>query len=147
MRISIKCALTLSFAALIPFCQDRCLNRTSATMPKMPLAITSAGPRPSRSNGASNTSKTADRPWFSAFMLACARSARSRDVAEPLELVGDLLVALRALELDQLLLQYMHDELLVRGVARDRRDLLDAIDQVLVQLDLVAAAEHLFLCF
>src|SRR3954463_10510999 len=128
MRISIRCALILSFAALIDFWRERCLNRTSATTPKMPLAITSAGPRPRSSSGHNNTSNTREIPWSRAFIVSAERSMcgrrcargdhslgasgsgihradargvrlRSGDVAETLQLLGDLRVTLRALEL------------------------------------------------
>src|SRR5262245_16130078 len=74
---------------------------------------------------------------------SCGKRAASalRDVAEAIELLGDLGVRLRAFELPQLLLDAVHDELLGRRVARELADLLDAIEQLLVDLDL-RSAEH-----
>src|SRR5688572_2269798 len=111
MRISITCAWIRCFAARIPRCQLTCLKATSARTPKTALTATNAKGRPTSSRGASRRSKARDTAWFTPFM----RSARPplADVAEPAQLLGDLRVALRVLELGDLLLEEVHDVLLV----------------------------------
>src|SRR6185503_4583469 len=121
------------------------LNAISATTPKIPDTAIKVVAGPKYSNGLSRRSKSAVTAWLTAFMPIAPsrriRSPTSRDVAEAAQFLGDVCVALRAFELSQLVLEHVHDELLVRRVAGDRRDLLDAIEEVLFELDLVAA-EH-----
>src|SRR5688572_28785209 len=133
--------LILSLVARMAACQLICLKSKSARIPKIPLISTMEAASPSSSNGVSTASKATLKRRCTAFICGPARGG-SADVAETLELLDDVGVGLRALELGQLLLQDVHDELLVRCVACQLRDLLDAVDQVRVELDLVATAEH-----
>src|SRR5688572_17007321 len=116
-----------------------CLKAISARIPKTPLTTISETWTPAHSIAARPRSKILVTSALIAFI---ERAGSSADVAEAAQLLGDVRVALRVLELRELLLQHVHDELLVRGVARHRADLLDAVEEVLVELDLAAAAEH-----
>src|SRR5689334_5490076 len=137
-RISIMCALIRSLAALIRRWNERCLKAISASTPKMPESSTSTVSQPRLAAGLQSRSKRPLAMPLSAFI----RRARSADVAESLELGGDVRVRLGVVELRDLLLEHVHDELLVRCVARRLRDHLDAFEQLGVELDLVSAAEH-----
>src|SRR5215207_551404 len=64
------------------------------------------------------------------------------DVAESLELLADVLVAVGRLHAGQLLLQHMRHELVGAGIAGERREALDALEQVLLQADFLLV-EHL----
>src|SRR5262245_6656010 len=136
--------LILSLVDLIPACQLICLKSSSARIPKIPLTSTMAAASPSSSNGVRMASKAAlTRRWTEFIVVVQSPvDSTSADVAESLQLLDDVRVGLGALELRQLLLEDVHDELTVRGVPRDLGYLLDAIDQVRVELDLVAATEH-----
>src|SRR5918994_3371721 len=64
------------------------------------------------------------------------------DVAESLELLADVLVAVGRLHAGQLLLQHVRHELVGAGIAGERREALDALEQVLFKTDLLFV-EHL----
>src|SRR5688572_7631114 len=127
MRISIRCALILSLAALMPVCQEICRKTSSASTPKIRLNRLSAIRRPSAAGGASSASKADVTAWLSAFIGGEPRPVRragraagprgrrgaspasSGDVAEPAQLLGDVRVGLGALELGELLLEHVDD--------------------------------------
>src|SRR5512145_1055747 len=64
------------------------------------------------------------------------------DVAEALELLADILVAVRRLEAGELLLQHVRDELVGAGIACQCGEALDALPQLLLQTHLLVV-EHL----
>src|SRR5918999_297060 len=75
-------------------------------------------------------------------VLTTGHIAALLDVAESLQLLADVLVAVGRLHAGQLLLQHVRHELVGARIAGERRETLDALEQVFFQTDLLFV-EHL----